>query len=82
MFLRGMIKMNYKDDIVIWDRQSRKFVEHKEYNLDESSGREYFKPKYENLWLEDKVALDVFVIIDKGVLIPYSDFKRLGFVKK
>ena len=57
---------------MLWDRQDKKMYPLKYYNYDETSGREYWKHGNCNLWLEDGIALDVFIILPmSGSIMKY-----------
>ncbi len=62
-----------KPKIMLWDRQDKKLYPMKERNVDEDCLRVYYKHKNCNLWLENGVALDVFIINKEGALVPIID---------
>lgn len=66
-----MVDTNIMRSFIIWDRQSRDFKNIRDYHLDTKAKREYFKIDGSSLWLENKVALDVFVVQKNGRLEPY-----------
>ena len=67
-----MVDSGVMKNFIVWDRQSRDFKSISDYNLDSAAKREYFKIEGCSLWLENKVAIDVFVVDKEGKLIPYQ----------
>ena len=74
------IKEFKESQIIIWDRQDKEFKKLRDYHYDSQQKRHYFKHTDCNLALEDKVALDVFIVDDKTrELIPFGKWiKQTG----
>ena len=67
-----MVDRNIMKNFIIWDRQDKDFKNIRDYHLDVKAKREYFKVDGCSLWLENKVALDVFFVEKDGRLVPYG----------
>lgn len=55
-----------------WDRQTKKMIALYDHHFNKEQHREYFKIKGCSVWLEDGVALDIFVIDKDGSLRKYK----------